>query len=160
MVNGKLKTVVFLSIFSLILAPLCFADKTAWEAAESDQYGEKALGMVGRGAVNIATCPLDTVVHTVEGTKAGPAVIGTLGGLGSGLGCTMLRVLSGAVDVVTFWIPGFNGAPVSTSYSDCMDFGKGEAAPSGYEPQPYAAPASEARAPEPINPDAMQYVKK
>ena len=46
--------------------------------------------------------------------------MGTLEGLARGTGCGLLRLGSGAVDVVTFWVPGFNGAPVSASYDNCL----------------------------------------
>ena len=162
---SKMKIVAYFIMTAFILAPAAVyaADKTAWDMAESNQYGEKAMGMLGRGLINVATCPVDTIVHTAEGTKEGPAVIGTLGGLGSGLGCTILRALSGVTDVVTSWVPGFNGAPVSQSYSDCLDFGKGQNATGYSEPQPnYGAPDSQMRAPEPVAPkhNAMDYVKK
>lgn len=31
-----------------------------------------------------------------------------------------LRALSGGVDLATFWVPGFNGFPVSDSYDNCL----------------------------------------
>ena len=95
------------------------------EMAESPQYGRKAMGMIGRGALNVVTCPVDIAVNTVNETKAGPPFVGTMTGLGKGLGCGVLRLGSGAVDIVTFWVPGFNGMPVSDSYENCL-------APSAY----------------------------
>ena len=96
--------------------------------AESPQYGQKAIGMLGRGALNCVTCFVDPLVQTVNETKAGPPFIGTLTGLAKGLGCGVLRLGSGAVDIVTFWVPGFNGLPVSDSYENCLNVG---AAPTG-----------------------------
>lgn len=90
------------------------------EAAESQEYGRKTGGMIGRGLLNVATCFVDVVVNTVNGTKAGPPLVGTLTGAAKGLGCGVLRAASGVVDVVTFWVPGFNGMPVSDSYEDCL----------------------------------------
>ena len=91
------------------------------EMAESQQYGRKAGGMLGRGLLNVVTSPVDLLVNTVNETKAGPPFVGTLTGLGKGLGCGVLRLGSGAVDVVTFWVPGFNGFPVSDSYDNCFE---------------------------------------
>ncbi|MBN1688972.1 MAG: hypothetical protein JW893_07715 [Candidatus Omnitrophica bacterium] len=163
---------LFLVVLALLMAPIAFAGDV-WEMAESDQYGTKLGGMLGRGGINIATCFVDVIVHTVEGTQEGPAFVGTLGGLGSGIACTALRVTSGALDVVTSWVPGFNGFPVSKSYSDCLDFGgtssyssstSGYSAPaySSSSTSTYAAPAqsssSKTKAVEEHDP--MKYVKK
>jgi putative exosortase-associated protein (TIGR04073 family) len=90
------------------------------DAAESEQYGRKAGGMIGRGALNVVTCFVDPVVNIVNETKAGPPLVGTLTGVGKGLGCGVLRLGSGAIDLITFWVPGFNGFPVSTSYENCI----------------------------------------
>ena len=90
------------------------------EMAESEQYGRKAGGMIGRGALNAVTCFVDPVVNIVNETKAGPPVIGTLTGVAKGFGCGVLRLGSGALDLVTFWVPGFNGFPVSDSYENCI----------------------------------------
>ncbi len=90
------------------------------DAAESAVYKTKMGGMLGRGALNVITSPVDVVTNVVNETKAGPPFVGTLTGLGKGLGCGVLRLGSGAVDIVTFWVPGFNGFPVSDSYEDCL----------------------------------------
>lgn len=115
-------TKVFLALlvcFCLIV-PQGFA-KNVWEMAKSESYGEKAGGMLGRGLINVATSPVDLVVQTVNKTKEGPPFVGTLSGLGSGLGCTALRVSSGIVDVALSWVPGFNGFPVARSYDNCIE---------------------------------------
>lgn len=93
------------------------------DAAESAQYGRKAGGMIGRGLLNAATCFVDVIVNTVNGTKNGPPLVGTLTGVTKGTACGVLRLGSGVVDVVTFWVPGFNGFPVSDSYDDCLAVG-------------------------------------
>ena len=115
----------FFMIFTLCLltaASSARADQGGvWSAAQSDEYGIKAGGMFGRGLVNFGTCFVDILVQTVEKTQEGPAFIGTMSGLGSGLGCTALRATSGATDVLTFWVPNFNGFPVSSSYSNCLE---------------------------------------
>lgn len=113
-----------------------------WTMAESPKYGRKALGMVGRGLVNVVTSPVDIIVQTVDKTKSGPPIIGTLAGLGSGLGCTVLRIGSGVIDVVTFWVPSFNGIPVARSYSNCLE--SPTDASKNWEGSQYAAPAAAA----------------
>lgn len=89
-------------------------------AAESADYGRKAGGMLGRGLLNVVTCFVDLIVNVVNETKNGPPLVGTLVGIGKGAGCTVLRAGSGVVDVGTFWVPGFNGFPVSDSYENCL----------------------------------------
>jgi len=59
-------------------------------------------------------------VNVVNETNAGPPFVGTLTGVAKGAGCGVLRLGSGAVDLVTFWVPGFNGFPVSDSYENCL----------------------------------------
>ena len=130
------------------------------EAAESQEYGRKFGGMIGRGLLNVVTSPVDVIVNVVNETKAGPPVVGTLTGLGKGLGCGVLRLGSGVVDVVTFWVPGFNGIPVSDAYENCFSVAGMSAAseplPSGYS-QPVAAwdvPTTEPGAAQPPAPAA------
>lgn len=115
------RTIAFGLVALLIAAqPAAAARLGIHDAAESPQYGRKAGGMLGRGALNAVTCFVDPVVNIVNETKAGPPLVGTLTGIGKGLGCGILRLGSGAVDIVTFWVPGFNGFPVSTSYENCL----------------------------------------
>jgi putative exosortase-associated protein (TIGR04073 family) len=111
------------------------------EMAESQQYGRKAGGMLGRGLLNVVTSPVDVLVNTVNETKAGPPFVGTLTGLGRGVGCGVLRLGSGAVDVVTFWVPGFNGFPVSDSYENCFS-GSASTAVMEQTPAGYGQPAA------------------
>ena len=117
------QTVVGLSLLLVLLA----APRPAWAArtqvhaaAESQKYSTKAGGMLGRGLLNAVTCFVDVLVNTVNDTKTGPPLIGTLTGVAKGAGCGLLRLGSGAVDIVTFWVPGFNGFPVSDSYENCL----------------------------------------
>ena len=125
------------------------------DAAESMQYGEKMGGMIARGLLNGVTFWVDPLVGTVNGTQTGPPVIGTLTGLGRGIGCGVFRLGSGVVDLVTFWVPGFNGFPVSDSYQDClatttpppMETGESWGASEPAAPEP--APSIPAAAPEP-----------
>jgi putative exosortase-associated protein (TIGR04073 family) len=107
--------------FAGLKAQPAFAARTpAHEAAESQDYGRKFGGMIGRGLLNAATCFVDVIVNVVNETKSGPALVGTLTGVAKGTGCGALRLGSGAVDLVTFWVPGFNGFPVSDSYENCF----------------------------------------
>ena len=110
------------------LLVLVLATPSAWaarmrvhEQAESSRYGEKAVGMLGRGVLNLATGFVDVCVRTMEESKTGTPVMGTVKGLLIGAGCGLLRTGSGVVDLLTFWVPGFNGAPVSASYADCLE---------------------------------------
>lgn len=137
------------------------ASEDVWEMAQSDQYGKKAAGQLGRGLLNVATCFVDVIAQTVDGTQHGTPFVGTLTGLGSGIACTALRVTSGALDVATFWVPGFNGFPVSKSYQNCLETDT-EATPRQTEEAAYqyeSAPKAEAIVPETPK-DAMEYVKK
>lgn len=102
-----------------IVSPQGFA-QDLWEKANSERYGEKVGPMFARGLLNAVTSPVDILVQTVDKTKSGPPLIGTLTGMAGGLGCTALRAGSGIVDVALFWVPGFNGFPVDRSYHNCL----------------------------------------
>ena len=134
-----LLTALLLWVFSVP----SYAQESVWDMAQSDQYGKKAGGMLGRGLVNALTCFVDLITHTVDGTQEGPPLVGTLTGLGSGIACTALRATSGVLDIVTFWVPGFNGIPVSRSYHNCL---------TAEEEKPYSEPAPSSAA----QPAAMQ----
>jgi len=115
-----MKRVVLTAAVVIGLAPAAWAQEALYEKANSPEYKQKFVGMIGRGIVNVATCPIDLLVNTVNETKSGPPLIGTLAGVAKGAGCTTLRALSGAVDLLTFWAPNFNGIPVSYSYENCL----------------------------------------
>jgi len=130
-------------VIGILLGVLLAGPQPAWaartrihDAAESPEYKRKFGGMIGRGLLNVLTSPVDIVVNIVNETKAGPPFVGTLTGLGKGVGCGILRLGSGAVDVVTFWVPGFNGMPVSDSYENCLGTSQSSASfdelPPGY----------------------------
>jgi putative exosortase-associated protein (TIGR04073 family) len=116
------------------------------DLAESPVYKEKAGGMIGRGLLNVVTCFVDPMVQTVNETKAGPPLVGTVRGLATGLTCGVLRLGSGAVDVISFWVPGFNGFPVSDAYDNCLGTPGGGASnvsvpgTGGWESAPIAEP--------------------
>lgn len=161
------------ALFLVILVPQSQAQESVWDMASSDQYGKKFGGMLGRGLINAATCFVDVIVHTVEGTKEGPPFVGTLTGLGSGIGCTALRATSGVLDIATSWVPSFNGIPVSRSYSNCLEgtgstYSQTDTQQANWAPaeqqQAYQAPESQpvVVAPEstPRQHDPTQYVKK
>lgn len=120
---------------TLIATPAWAARTPVHEAAESQEYGRKFGGMIGRGLINAATCFVDLIVNVVNETRTGSPLIGTLVGVGKGTGCTSLRVLSGAVDLTTFWVPGFNGFPVSDSYENCLAGGAMSSAGGASTPQ-------------------------
>lgn len=164
------KFVTFLLLFSLVFTPFVWAQKAVddvWSAANSEVYGTKVGGMLGRGLLNAVTCFVDVIVHVVEGSKQGPPIVGSLTGLGSGIACTALRATSGVLDIATFWVPGFNGFPVSRSYSNCLEEEEEElevspgalpsrpAAPA-HTAEDYAKPAAPAKAAH----DTYDYVKK
>ncbi len=157
----KKGTLLLAFLMLLTLIPVARAgEESVWEMAKSDQYGKKVGGMLGRGLVNAATCFVDVIVQTVHGTQDGPPFVGTLTGLGGGIACTALRATSGVLDVATFWVPGFNGIPVSKDYSNCLEVEEESVAPA-------AAPAPAVSAPTPVveeQPaparDPLEYVKK
>ena len=131
----------------LVAAAMLVGTQPAWaartkihEAAESERYGRKFGGMLGRGALNVLTSPVDLLTNVVNETKSGPPFVGTMTGLGKGVGCGLLRFGSGAVDLVTFWVPGFNGFPVSDQYTNCL--APREAAAVEEIPAGYAQPAA------------------
>jgi len=134
--------------FGLVAVSVLIGASPAWasrtrvhEMAESPRWGTKFGGMLGRGALNVVTSPVDIITNTVNETKSGPPLVGTLTGLGKGLGCGVLRLGSGAVDIVTSWVPGFNGFPVSDSYDNCLaSSGVAPMPPPAYESEP--APAT------------------
>ena len=153
------KGVLLAILMALIMAPCVFAEDDVWQKAKSPDYGTKVGGMLGRGLVNVATCFVDLIVQTVNGTKDGPPFVGTMTGLGGGLGCTALRVTSGALDVLTFWVPGFNGAPVSKNYNNCLEEDAEAPKTEASVVTPVAAPVAVAQ-PAQSKHDAMDYVKK
>ena len=138
-----MRRLVGVATLALILMgePAWAARTQVHEAAESQEYGRKFGGMIGRGALNVVTSFVDVIVNVVNETKAGPPFVGTLTGIAKGAGCGMLRLGSGAVDLVTFWVPGFNGFPVSDSYENCFAAGAPSAS-GGERPPGYATPAS------------------
>ena len=153
------KALVFGTLFCFLFSYTAQA-KNVWEMAQSPKYGEKAGGMLGRGLLNAATCFVDIPVQTVKGSKEGkPEFIGAVGGFAKGSVCTVLRATSGVIDVAGFWVPGFNGLPVSRSYDNCL--ASAEAAPA-YAPPTTVYQQATPVAPrlEPTTESRMKYIKK
>ena len=140
---------VIAGIMLLGMPPVWAARTPVHDAADSQDYGRKFGGMIGRGVLNITTSFMDILVNLVDETKAGPPLVGTLTGIAKGTGCGVLRLASGAVDLVTFWVPGFNGFPVSDSYENCM--APGAAAAPVVKMEKPSAPA-ESWSPPPMEP--------
>jgi len=152
---------------AVISAPNAHAENI-WDMAESDQYGKKFAGMLGRGLINAASCFVDIPVHIVRETQEGPPLVGTLTGIGSGAACTVLRAGSGIIDVAGSWVPGFNGLPVSRSYENCMDVDSSYGGSRGTSGSSSSMPRAAAKAPSrssvsggsPVAHDPNEYIKK
>lgn len=156
------KTALLLAfILTFTCLPLAFAveqQEDIWTLAKSDQYGKKTGAMLARGLLNAATCFVDLIVQTVHGTQDGPPFVGTLTGLGGGIACTALRATSGVLDVATFWVPGFNGIPVSKDYANCLGSEEETSVQEAAAPVAAPAPVLEEQPAPKHNP--MEYVKK
>ena len=81
--------------------------------AASDNYWEKAPSMFVRGLHNVAFGWVELIAQPIRHSKNAPLVLGTLTGIVMGIVMTVARTGSGLVDVLTFWVPGFNGWPLS-----------------------------------------------
>lgn len=147
------KALALVVLFCFIFSFNSYA-KNVWEMAQSPKYGEKAGGMLGRGLMNVVTCPVDIPVQMVGSAKKNkPEFVGAIGGLATGAVCTVTRAGSGILDVVTFWIPGFYGLPVSRNYDNCFAVETGVAA------QEYVPPTT-VYEPQGTSESRMRYVKK
>ena len=118
--RGRIVGVALLMCVLAACPPARAAGLTMHQRAESPYYGEKWLGMLARGVLNVSTGFVDVLTRTLNESKSGPPILSTARGLVVGAGCGILRTASGAIDLVTFWVPGFNGAPVSPSYANCL----------------------------------------
>ena len=144
---------IIAGIMTLGVPPAWAARMPVHDAAESQDYGRKFGGMLGRGVLNVTTSFMDILVNTVNETKAGPPLVGTLTGVAKGAGCGVLRLASGAADLVTFWVPGFNGFPVSDSYDNCTAAGSAPApAAKAEKAKPSPEPVAESWGPPPMEP--------
>ncbi len=159
MKKGALLLVLALILTSIPVASAAEGE-TIWDMAKSDKYGKKAGGMLGRGLLNAVTCFVDIIVQTVNGTQDGPPFVGTLTGLGGGIACTALRATSGVLDVATFWVPGFNGIPVSKDYANCLEISEDAAPSEAPAVAPVSAPAPIVEEQEAPARDPLEYVKK
>ena len=157
-----MKKVVALSMVFCFVFAFSAQAKNVWDMADSEQYGEKAGGMLGRGLLNAATCFVDMPVGAVNGAKkTKPEFVGGVGGFATGAVCTIFRAASGVLDVATFWVPSFHGIPICRTYGDCFTCSAEAAAPAYQPAQPqtvvYQEPASQ---PAPVKKNRMKYIKK
>ena len=81
------------------------------ENANSSDYLVKFPAMLARGTVNVITSPVEIFVHSIKGTREGKPVLGTLTGLGEGIGWTFDRAGRGVLDIVTSFVPNYHGSP-------------------------------------------------
>ena len=155
------KAIVLGILFCFVFSFTAQADNV-WDMAQSKSYGRKAGGMLGRGLLNAVTCFVDIPVQMVAGAKKNkPEFVGAVGGFATGTVCTILRAASGVLDVATFWVPGFNGIPVSRSYENCL--GGGETAPAAapaYVPPTTVYPQATPAPQEASSEGRMKYIKK
>ena len=125
------KLAVYACVFSILfaaIAPLAFAgdvnEPANWTTgqgrkdwmvrnASSSNYWEKAPSMFVRGLHNVAFGWVEILAQPVRHSKNAPLLFGTLTGLVMGPVMAITRTGSGLVDVLTFWVPGFNGWPLS-----------------------------------------------
>ena len=69
----RMKMVGLVAVAMLVGTQPAWAARTKiHEAAESDRYGRKFGGMIGRGALNVLTSPVDLLTNVVNETKSGP----------------------------------------------------------------------------------------
>ena len=74
--NKKITALVML--LCIVGLPFLRAEsEDVWSMAQSDQYGKKATGQLGRGVLNVATCFVDVITQTVDGTQHGTPFVGT-----------------------------------------------------------------------------------
>ena len=81
--------------------------------ATSDNYGVKAPAMLLRGLHNVAFGWTEIIAQPIRHSQNAPLGVGTVTGLIMGPVMAITRTGSGVVDVLTFWIPGFHGWPMS-----------------------------------------------
>ena len=155
------KVIAFCAVFCFLF-PLFAQANDVWQMADSEKYGEKAGGMLGRGLLNAATCFVDMPVGAVNGAKkTKPEFLGGVGGFAAGAVCTIFRAASGVLDVATFWIPGFHGIPICRTYGECFSCaGTSTVGAPAYQPAavvyPQATPAPQAT----LSESRMKYIKK
>lgn len=163
-----MKKVIGLAAIFCLAFSLNAQAKDLWEMAQSPKYGEKAGGMLGRGILNAASCPIDMFASAAKGSREGTnQFVGVVGGFAKGALCTVTRATSGVIDAATFWVPSWNGIAPCRSYEDCFAC-TAQAAPRAvaaatvYQPAPSApAPITVRSEPAPQQEDnRMKYIKK
>ena len=151
------KKAIVLSLLFCFFFSLNAQAKNVWDMADSPQYGEKAGGMLGRGLLNVVSCPVDIPVQMVNGAKKNkPEFVGAVSGLATGALCTIMRAGSGIIDVATFWIPNFHGLPVSRGYDNCFAVQSTSTTDGYVPPTSVYSPTSSGTGTE----SRMKYVKK
>lgn len=110
----KVTLLLILGMLLVMCAP-AFADPLADlnEAADSDQYGKKAPAMFVRGGGDVLISPAEVITTTYQDTIHKPPVVGTVMGLGKGTAYTIDRAGRGTLDMLTFWVPNYNGQHTS-----------------------------------------------
>jgi putative exosortase-associated protein (TIGR04073 family) len=94
--------VMLFVLSSLFIAPQCFA-----QDEDDPFYGEKSgpFEKLGRGIANIAFGPLEVIIQPLEVAEAKGNIAALTYGLIRGVGMVVARVVVGATDIVTFYMP-------------------------------------------------------
>ena len=70
-------------------------------------YRDNAKAKLSTGLIYMGIAPIHLIEDPLQGTIDGPPLIGSIGGIGQGLMCGSVMALSGAVNVLTFWVPAW-----------------------------------------------------
>ena len=88
----------------------------------ASRYLAQAEHKIVRGTLNLVTAPADVVVCAVQGAlgivddQTMVTLVNLPIGMTEGVQHSSARALSGAVDILTFWLPGVSGVPSPRSY--------------------------------------------
>ncbi len=93
-----------LFIFLILIAPFFLSSSTA-SARVDLETPDNAWVKLGRGLVNIVSCPWEIVYQMIEMEKSERRPIAAVGGFFKGLAYMPVRLLAGVYEVVTFPIP-------------------------------------------------------
>jgi putative exosortase-associated protein (TIGR04073 family) len=80
--------------------------------AVDDNYIKKNIGMFNRGLSNAAFGWVEILTHPFRWTHNTPAGTGLIPGVLFGVTNGVLRTVSGALDLATFWVPFWHGVPM------------------------------------------------
>ena len=92
-----MRTVSVFLVLSLAITPVCFARVEA----------EGPTGKMIRGLTNIFTGWMEVPRNVDELTKKNDIVVGMFAGTAKGLLFTVARMIAGAVDTATFFVPPY-----------------------------------------------------